>query len=579
MLTKLFLQILNMSFTASFVIVIIVAARFLLKKAPRAISYALWGVALFRLLCPFSFESAVSLLPVKANPIPQGFVYQQLPRIETGIGFIDQSVNSVLPAATPAASMNPVQGLVAIGTFLWICGVAALAVYSVASLLALRRRLHGAVCQEGNIYLANGFASPFVMGVLRPKIYLPGNLTEDEKRYILLHEQTHIRRFDHAVKILGFAALCLHWFNPLVWAAFFLLGRDMEISCDEAVIKKLGSGAKKDYSYLLLTFATGGRIVGGSPLAFGEGDTKSRIKNVLGYKKPAFWVIAVTAVAVVAVGIGLMANPKENADARWGSSARDVLDRFSLALAASDIAGIRRLMPALNPPSRDVIENWKQFKISNVSLLEEDIRKDKAEFALLVDITSAPEGFGTVTSGTAEYYLYTERCDDGWYVESYGTDRRPQSDLARWWSQPNLIQPTKIPAPDAAALWNARTAYVGDNAAVGKLLGLLPLPQGLKHNHFELYTDGEQRGLQWTLDEAENAGYNPNELNQDALLLFALIDNLEDFYVETKDPFGGGTELHYDRQWADRQAGGDVRAYAKDAEALQKLIGMSAPAV
>ncbi|MEG1783231.1 MAG: M56 family metallopeptidase, partial [Oscillospiraceae bacterium] len=153
----------------------------------------------------------------------------------------------------------------------------------------------------GNIYTSPSITSPFVMGLFSPKIYLPASLTARERDYILLHEQTHIKRLDHAVKLFCFFVLCVHWFNPLVWVAFFLSGRDMELSCD----------VKKDYSTSLLTLATGRRIVGGTPLAFGEGDTKSRIKNVLNYKKPAFWVIVVSVIAVVAIGVGLMANPKE----------------------------------------------------------------------------------------------------------------------------------------------------------------------------------------------------------------------------------------------------------------------------
>lgn len=310
MFETLFLQILNMSLTAGFVILVVIVARLLLKKAPRAISYALWAVVLFRLVCPFSFESAISLLPVSTNPIPQEIMYQQTPKSNTGIPIINNSVNAMLPAATPGNSMNPLQGWLTISTFLWLCGIAALVVYSVISLLLLKRKLHGAVYQSGNVSICNGLATPFVMGFFLPKIYLPANLTEDEQRYILLHEQTHIRRLDHVVKLLSFLVLCLHWFNPLVWVAFFLCGKDMEMSCDEAVIKRLGNEIKKDYSSSLLTLATGRRIVGGSPLAFGEGDTKSRIKNVLSYKKPALWLMIAAILTVAIVGIGLAANPK-----------------------------------------------------------------------------------------------------------------------------------------------------------------------------------------------------------------------------------------------------------------------------
>ena len=311
MLEKIFLQILNMSFTASFVIMLVLIARLLLKRSPKVLSYALWGVVLFRLICPFSFESVFSLLPAKINPISQDIVYAPIPTIDTGIPAINHTVNQLLPAATPTASINPLQIWVFIGTMVWLLGMAILLIYSIVSLVKLQMRLKNAVHEKDNIYLAEHLDTPFVMGIIRPKIYLPASLTEREKRYILLHEQMHIRRFDHVMKIVSFFVLCLHWFNPLVWIAFFISGKDMEMSCDEAVIKQLGNDVKKEYSSSLLTLATGRRIIGGSPLAFGEGDTKVRIKNVLNYKKPAFWMVIVAAVAVICVIVGLMSNPMD----------------------------------------------------------------------------------------------------------------------------------------------------------------------------------------------------------------------------------------------------------------------------
>ena len=310
MLEKIFLQILNMSFTASFVIIFVLIARLLLKKSPKVLSYALWGVVLFRLLCPFSFESMFSLLPVKSNPIPLNIVYEAIPTIDTGIPAINHTINQSLPAATPAASINPLQIWTFIGSAVWLMGMAILVIYSVFSLIKLQKRLKNAIHEKDNIYLAEHLDTPFVMGFISPKIYLPVSLKEEEKRYILLHEQMHIRRFDHVIKLVSFFVLCLHWFNPLVWIAFFISRKDMEMSCDEAVIKELGSDVKKKYSSSLLTLATGSRIIGGSPLAFGEGDTKGRIKNVLNYKKPKFWVILITALICVIAVFCLVSNPE-----------------------------------------------------------------------------------------------------------------------------------------------------------------------------------------------------------------------------------------------------------------------------
>lgn len=311
MLEKVFLQILNMSFTSGIVILLVLAVRLLLRKAPKIYSYALWGVALFRLVCPFSLESVLSLLPAKANPISQDIVYAAVPRIDTGIAIINDTINPALPLATPHASVNPLQIWISVGSIIWLAGITALLIYSIFTLVRLQRRLRSAEHLRDNIYLCKSLDTAFVLGILNPKIYLPADLPEVEQEYILLHEQTHIRRFDHVVRIAGFLVLCLHWFNPLVWAAFFISGRDMEMACDEAVIGKLGYEVKKEYSTSLLSLSTGKRIVGGTPLAFGEGDTKSRVKNVLNFKNPRFWVSALAVVVVICATVSLMTNPKE----------------------------------------------------------------------------------------------------------------------------------------------------------------------------------------------------------------------------------------------------------------------------
>ena len=313
MLDKLFLQILNMSFTASFVIALVLLVRLLLKKSPKIFSYALWSVVLFRLICPFSFESVFSILPTKANPIPANIGFIQTPQIDTGIPIINDSINPILPEATPVASINPLQIWMFLGEILWLSGIVALLIYSLVTLYKLTKKLKGARYLNDNIYLSDNINTAFVLGVLRPKIYLPLSLSSKEQEYILLHEKTHIKRLDHIIKILAFLVLCVHWFNPFVWLAFFAFCNDMELSCDEAVIKTLGNEVKKDYSSSLLSLATGRRMIGGTPLAFGEGDTKGRVKNVLNYKNPKFWVILVTALACVVAVFCLVSNPKSKA--------------------------------------------------------------------------------------------------------------------------------------------------------------------------------------------------------------------------------------------------------------------------
>lgn len=311
MFTDFFISLLNRSFVAGITIMVVLAARLALRRAPKRFSYLLWAIPLFRLLCPFSFESVVSLLPANPEPVTRELLYSPAPQINTGIPAFNSVINPLMSAATPeaAASVNPLQIYFAVAQVVWLAGVAVLAVYSVVSLWRLNRRCVGAVRLEANIYLADGIDSPFVAGVFRPKIYLPSALSEEERAYILLHEQTHIRRGDPFIKLLSFFTLCLHWFNPLVWVAFFLSGKDMEMSCDESVMKHTGADIRKEYAASLLSLSTGRRIVAGGPLAFGEGDPKGRIKNILRFKKPALWAVVAGIVVVAAVCVCLVSNP------------------------------------------------------------------------------------------------------------------------------------------------------------------------------------------------------------------------------------------------------------------------------
>jgi len=223
---QLFLAIVNMSLTGAFVIAAICVARLPLKKAPKIISYCLWAVAGFRLVFPFSIESVFSLIPFKAQTIPSDIAMQAIPRTDSSIPFVNYAVNSVLPAPALGDSVNPLQIWTAIGAWVWIIGVAAMVIYGVVSFFILKRKMNEATNVEANAYEAENIKSPFVLGVFRPRFYLPIGLSEQEKSYIILHEQTHIRRRDHIVKFAAYFVLCLHWFNPLAWVAFLLMTRN-----------------------------------------------------------------------------------------------------------------------------------------------------------------------------------------------------------------------------------------------------------------------------------------------------------------------------------------------------------------
>ncbi len=312
--SQIFSEVLNMSMTASLIILIVMAVRLLLRKAPKKYAYLLWAVVLFRLLCPVSISSPVSAL---------GFLETEADRsmgLTTRITYTDISAEA-LPQPAPSAPLPPdgqpgqpearrePVSFAAILPWVWLAGVMGMQLYGIVTYLCFRARLTVTIRLGPNIYLADHIRSAFVAGVIRPKIYLPSSLSEKEMAYILAHEKYHLKRCDHLVKHLAFFALSLHWFNPLVWAAFLLSGKDMEMSCDEAVLLKLGGGIRKDYAASLLALATGRRIIDASPLAFGEGDTKSRVINLSRWKKPKAWVRILSFALCAAILAACAANP------------------------------------------------------------------------------------------------------------------------------------------------------------------------------------------------------------------------------------------------------------------------------
>jgi len=305
-MNNLFLSIVNMSLTGAFVILAICIARLPLKKAPKTISYVLWAVVGFRLVVPFTIESIFGLIPFNTAPIPMDIAMQPVPRLNSGIPI-------TLPAPTPYYSVNPLQIWVAVASWVWVIGTLVMLAYGVASYVLLKRKMRISTHVGANIYETSGIKSPFVLGVLEPKIYLPTGLAAHERGYILLHEETHIRRRDHIVMFVAYFILCLHWFNPLAWLAFFLMGADMEMSCDEHVMKELGSDIVEDYTKSLVRIATGRRLRAASPLAFGEGGIKGRVKRVLNFKRPSRLIIIAAVVLVAVLSVGFAMNRTVNA--------------------------------------------------------------------------------------------------------------------------------------------------------------------------------------------------------------------------------------------------------------------------
>lgn len=333
-----FLKLVNLSISASWLILAVLVLRVVLKKAPKWVMPLLWGVVALRLVCPFSIESALSLIP-SAETIPSEIVTETREPVLYEQATLDIVTNPTLPSAAEVpvgVSRQQAQVDFNIYSVLWLAGMAALLVHALVSAGKLKRKLATAILLRDNIYESEFVDSPFVFGVVKPNIYLPMHMDEGTAAYVIAHEHAHLARRDHWWKVLGYLVLALHWFNPLVWVAYILFCRDIELACDEKVVKGLDGAARADYSQALLSCAAPKRAVAACPLAFGEGNIKTRVKSALHYKKPAFWVAAAAVLAVVIVAVCFLTNPKsERGSLVWAQK-----------LNAADVASIELYVPA-----------------------------------------------------------------------------------------------------------------------------------------------------------------------------------------------------------------------------------------
>ena len=313
-MNELFLKIINMSILASWLILAVLILRLVLKKAPKWVNVLLWGIVAVRLICPFSFESALSLIP-SAETFPEKIISGPSFDIQTGISPVDNRINDYLGdryfegVTVPANNGNNIMTIL---TIVWTIGILLLVAYTVISYWRLRRKVDTAVRYKDNIFQSENVSSPFVLGIINPRIYLPFSMNEQDMEHVVAHEQAHIRRKDHWWKPLGFLLLTIYWFNPLMWLAYVLLCRDIELACDEKVIKKLGNEQRADYTQALVACSVNRRMIAACPLAFGEVGVKERVKSVMNYKKPAFWIIILAVIACVVVVVCFLTNPKQD---------------------------------------------------------------------------------------------------------------------------------------------------------------------------------------------------------------------------------------------------------------------------
>ena len=317
-MAAVFLKLLNLSISASWLVLAVLVLRLVSKRSPKWMNVLLWGIVALRLVLPFSIESALSLIPSAETVSPAAVQFAPAPTITSGVSIIDNAVNPSLSehfAAVPTASVNPLYVWTEIAGWVWLIGLGAMLLYALVSYLRLRRRVSVSLPIRDRIYLCDAISSPFILGVVKPHIYLPSGLDEVQRQNVLAHERAHLARRDHWWKPLGFALLAVYWFNPVLWLAYALLCRDIELACDERVIRTMDESAVKTYSTVLLACSMLRKAAITCPLAFGEVGVKERVKNALHYKKPAFRVVAASVAVCVVVAVCFLTNPPTDTDA------------------------------------------------------------------------------------------------------------------------------------------------------------------------------------------------------------------------------------------------------------------------
>ncbi|MGN0988796.1 MAG: M56 family metallopeptidase [Eubacteriales bacterium] len=312
-MSEVFLKVINMSIAAGWLVAAVVLLRSVFRKMPKFVMCILWGVVALRLICPFTVQSKVSLVP-SAETFPSEIILSQDAsfRVETGFYELNSRVSEYIAEHYPedvAADANNAVDTVTVLSAVWLAGIAAMLVYALVSWMKVRRRVREAAFSQDNIWVCDGLQSPFILGIFRPRIYLPSDLGGTAQAHVIAHENAHLRRKDHLWKPIGFLLLAVYWFNPLMWLAYILLCRDIEAACDEKVISEMNTDGRAEYSESLLECSIPRRAVTACPLAFGETGVKGRVKNVLNYKKPAFWVIFVSLVLCAAVAVCFLTDP------------------------------------------------------------------------------------------------------------------------------------------------------------------------------------------------------------------------------------------------------------------------------
>ncbi len=614
---QLFLKILEMSYRASFVILIVLSIRLLLKKTPKIYSYVLWSVVLLRLVCPISIESGLSIIP--SNNVVANFSNQ--PNIEEKYNFstdttsennenkenkenkenviIDEieqnnvttpndnnynSNNVEINNNTTYSNPSKFEQLFFWGSSVWITGFIILFGYGIISLIMFKGSLLNVEPYEENIFFVDNISTAFVLGVFSPKIYIPKNLLESELEYIVLHEKKHIKRYDYFIKLVSYIAVCIHWFNPLVWLAYFKSIEDMEMSCDESVIKEMGSEIKKDYSNSLLTFTTKEYAVT-MPLAFGEVSVKARIKNVLNYKSVSGKVsICLVFFVIGAIGI-LLLSPKNSLtllDVRETSFEHVIPMDSEKNIFQSDITYFESdnsvFSVSLPEENFDDVVNF----INNVELNEVPMEYSEMSY----DVTLSVSGWYDSNKTQVEFYHFnddfTKLYINVWKkelklyevvntkeVKAFFNDMYSHRTVSLDTYTYNVEKPSEI-VLDFNDLYNSKTTLSAGDEDVINLLNKTPLGRATVGESVEFTQTGDTKGIKWNIKKTENFDHSVLE-TQSVLLAFILIDDIDYIDIRIDDLFEV-SNYRYERDLNNNLFAKDIREYGSSPQMLEMFI-------
>ncbi|MBQ3081803.1 MAG: hypothetical protein IJC49_05055 [Clostridia bacterium] len=363
-----FIKLFNMSITATWIALAVILIRLLFKKAPKHFRVFMWGLVGLRLLIPFSIESVLSLIP-SAETVPPDIIYSDKPYIQSGIPIINSTFNPIISESLAPAtgdSVNPMQVVGAVAANIWIFGMTLMALYAVISYMRIRLKVKEAARVDGIIWECDNIDTPFILGIVRPRIYLPSSLTAEDREYVIAHERAHLKRRDHFWKPLGFLLLTVYWFNPVLWAAYVLLCKDIELATDEKVIKALGEEIKKPYSEALINCSVPRKAISACPVAFGESSIKERVKAVLNYKKASFWIIIIAVISCVGLGVLFLTNPVtddgKNDNSVTNVGGVDPPENVTVIPSEIKIEKLKERYPEyfdLNPTTKVAVFAWK----------------------------------------------------------------------------------------------------------------------------------------------------------------------------------------------------------------------------